>query len=120
MHKETQDVKGPADVHFADASKHVGRYMEEGKLDVVTPADFYKSLNPGDGMKGCIAELYEVNMEHDEARKWSEAFKGPGDEGSSVRLDDSTISGTLMKTVTAKMSTLIHTCTSIAHQYAGC
>lgn len=69
MHNQTQDDKGAADVHFAVATKFVDMYIEEDKLDIVTPSELVQALNHGEGVKGAVAELYEMNMEHDETKK---------------------------------------------------
>ena len=70
VHSETKDGKGPADIHFATAAKFVDRYIESKTLDVVTPADLVASINHGEGMKGCIGELFDVDNDCDSARLW--------------------------------------------------
>lgn len=81
MHNETQDGKVAADVHFAVATKFVERYIEEHKLDVVTPSELVQALNHGDGMKGAVSELYEMDIEHEETKRWTEAFGKKKEEG---------------------------------------
>lgn len=81
LYNETQEEKGPTDVHFSVATKHVDKYIEENQLDIVTPADLVRAINHGDGVKGCIAELYEVDMEHKQAKIWTQAFGRKADAG---------------------------------------
>lgn len=67
VHNETQDRKGPADVHFASAMKHVNRYVEKNELNFVKSRDPVRALNHGEGMHGCIAELFDLDQKCEEA-----------------------------------------------------
>lgn len=72
------DGKRPADVHFATAMRHVDRYIEELQMNVVTPRDLVDSMNHGNGMKGCIGELYDRCMGRQQSKKWVTNAKKDG------------------------------------------
>lgn len=67
MHNESQDGKGPVNVHFATAVRHVDRYIEEKQMDVVVPLDLVNAINHGDCMHGCVGEVFEVDVKCEEA-----------------------------------------------------
>lgn len=75
VQSETQDGKGVADIHFATAMRHVIRYIEERRADIITPEDLVTALKHGQGMKGCIAELFNVNRNCKQYDFWWNAFK---------------------------------------------
>lgn len=64
VHNETQDGKGPADLHFAGVTRYVDRYIEILGLDVVTSMDLVNAINHGNGLKDMTAQIFDINMEH--------------------------------------------------------
>lgn len=72
VHNKTQDGKGHADLHFAVVTRYVDKYIEVLKLDVVTPMDLVNAINNGRGLKGTIAELFDVNMDHGDMKRWKD------------------------------------------------
>lgn len=81
LHSETQDEKGPADVHFATATRFVDRYNDSQSLDFMTPADLVCALNHGDDPNSTIAELFDIDTNSDSFRTWDEILKPGGKEG---------------------------------------
>ena len=57
-------------MHFATATRFVYSYIESRMLDVLTPADLVCALNHGDGMLGCIGELFDLDTNSRAAEKW--------------------------------------------------
>lgn len=87
LHSKTEDGKGPADVHFATAMKHVDTYIERNKYNVVTPFELVCAINYGDGMMGCIGEMIYVNKKSESCINWEAAFRGGGDLGDLGRIN---------------------------------
>lgn len=87
IHSETQDGEGPADGQFAVAMRHVDKYIAENELGVVTPTDLVRAINHGQRMKGCIGELFDVDNECNEAKKWISATKSKRSEDGLAELD---------------------------------
>lgn len=79
MHRETEDGKGPADVHFACAMRYVDAHIEQEGKDVITPRDLVAAINHGDGMNGCIGELYSIDLKCQQYRKWETSSKKGGE-----------------------------------------
>lgn len=65
-------------MHFACAMRHVDCHIEREGKDVVTPTDLVQAINYGEGMRGCIGELYNIDLKFEEYKKWDTAFKSGG------------------------------------------
>ncbi len=88
VHSETQDGKGPSDVHFATALRYVDKYIESLKRDVVTPKDLCDAINHGYGLRGTVAELYDVDLKSPKLKVWIEGMKQGGSLAQIGRVND--------------------------------
>lgn len=84
VHNETQDGKGPVDVHFVIAMRQVERYIEEKVMDAVVHLDLLNAISHGNGTNGCAGELFDVDVKCEEAVAWSDALKLGEEEGVLV------------------------------------
>lgn len=109
------DGKGAADIHFATAMRFVDRYIEERRLDVVTPKYLVDAINYGEGMEGCIGELFDIDHKCSQELVWAREMKLKESEGGFCTLGrvnearyaakKATESFFLMETFTYKYST---------------
>lgn len=67
--------------------RHVDSHLESNGKDVVTPRDLVEAINYGEGMKGCIGELYNIDLRCVEYNKWNAAFKTGGGFSDLVRVN---------------------------------
>lgn len=75
VHRETKDGKGRADGQFATAMQHIDVYIERDRLDVVTKRNLVAAIKHGEGIKGCIEDLYNIDLRCDQYIIWDNAFK---------------------------------------------
>lgn len=76
VHSETQEGKGPADLHFATATRFADRYIETNALNVVTPDYLVHALNHGERTVAGKAELLGMDYSSDQYKEWKKGEKG--------------------------------------------
>lgn len=75
INSETEDLKGPADVHFATATSFLDQYIDTEGLDFVTPTDLFNTLNHSVFMNVCTAELLETNKRTETYDIWHDGLQ---------------------------------------------
>lgn len=75
IYNETDDGKGPADLQFAVVTRFVDRFIETRGLNVVTPIDFANAINHGNVLEGTMTELFDVDVDHSNMRRWFQEHK---------------------------------------------
>lgn len=88
IHSETQERKGLADIHIATALRYVERLIESMPRDVVTPRNLCDAIKYGDGTRGMIAELFDVDFDSSTFKVWDEGMKPGGRLGKIGLVND--------------------------------
>lgn len=60
LHSETEDKIGPIDVHIATEMRYGESGIENEKFNVVTLIEMSMAMNHGDGIVGCIGEMFYI------------------------------------------------------------